>query len=53
MFSPPSTCSGATLCSFWDVMILRSAAALGSQILWSEDLNPGQSYNGIRVLNPI
>jgi predicted nucleic acid-binding protein len=38
--------------SFWDAMILRSAKELGCQTLQSEDLNPGQAYEGVRVLNP-
>jgi predicted nucleic acid-binding protein len=38
--------------SFWDAMILASAIQLGSPTLWSEDLNPGQTYDGVTVLNP-
>ncbi len=38
--------------SFWDAMIVASAAQLGCGVIWSEDLNPGQVYEGIRVLNP-
>jgi predicted nucleic acid-binding protein len=38
--------------SFWDAMILRSARELGCPVLYSEDLNAGQSYAGIRVSNP-
>jgi predicted nucleic acid-binding protein len=38
--------------SFWDAMILRSAKELGCQTLQSEDLNPGQAYEGIQVRNP-
>lgn len=38
--------------SFWDAMILRSAAALACSRVWSEDLNPGQRYQGIPVVNP-
>lgn len=38
--------------SFWDAMILQSAARLGCAVLWSEDLNAGQRYQGVRVLNP-
>jgi predicted nucleic acid-binding protein len=38
--------------SFWDAMILRSAQELGCPVLYSEDLNSGQSYAGIRVSNP-
>jgi len=33
-------------------MIVHSAATLGCDILFSEDLNPGQSYDGVRVVNP-
>jgi predicted nucleic acid-binding protein len=38
--------------SFWDAMILRSAQELGCPVLYSEDLNAGQSYAGIQVSNP-
>jgi predicted nucleic acid-binding protein len=38
--------------SFWDAMIIRSAARSGCSRLWSEDLNSGQVYEGVRVLNP-
>lgn len=39
--------------SFWDAMILRSARQLGSQVVHSDDLNPGQDYEGVRVTNPL
>lgn len=38
--------------SFWDAMIIRSAAELGCSVLWSEDLNAGQEISGVRVRNP-
>jgi len=38
--------------SFWDAMILRSAKELGCGTLHSEDLNPGQAYDGVQVRNP-
>jgi predicted nucleic acid-binding protein len=38
--------------SFWEAMIVISAIQLGCAILWSEDLNPGQVYQGVTVLNP-
>lgn len=38
--------------SFWDAMILRSAASLGCDRVWSEDLNAGQRYDGVTVVNP-
>jgi len=34
-------------------MILTSAHALDCGILYSEDLNPGQAYGGVLVLNPL
>jgi len=38
--------------SFWDAMILHSAIKLDCAIVWSEDLNTGQSFQQVRVLNP-
>jgi predicted nucleic acid-binding protein len=38
--------------SFWDAMILWSAKQIGCSDLLSEDLNPGQTYDGVRVINP-
>ena len=38
--------------SFWDAMILQSAARLSCPLVWSEDLNAGQDYQGVRVQNP-
>lgn len=38
--------------SFWDAMIVWSAVRLGCAVLWSEDLNHGQTYEGVRVQNP-
>jgi predicted nucleic acid-binding protein len=38
--------------SFWDAMILRSAAALDCGVLYSEDLNDGHRYDGVQIRNP-
>ncbi|MBI5878425.1 MAG: PIN domain-containing protein [Chloroflexi bacterium] len=38
--------------AFWDAMMLTSAAALDCEIVWSEDLNPGQQYDQVVVSNP-
>jgi predicted nucleic acid-binding protein len=38
--------------SFWDAMIIASAIQLGCKTVWSEDLNPGQVYDQVTVLNP-
>jgi predicted nucleic acid-binding protein len=37
---------------FWDAAILAAARALDCRIVWSEDLNDGQQYDGVRVQNP-
>jgi predicted nucleic acid-binding protein len=38
--------------SFWDAMIIASALRLGCKEIWSEDLNPGQVYGELRVIDP-
>jgi predicted nucleic acid-binding protein len=38
--------------SFWDAMIVRSAAQMGCTGLYSEDLNAGQEYSGVLAENP-
>ena len=38
--------------SFWDAMIVRSAAELRCHTLWTEDLNDGQVIEGVRLANP-
>ncbi len=38
--------------SFWDAMIINSAIRLGCCLIWSEDLNPGQDYDQVKVVNP-
>jgi predicted nucleic acid-binding protein len=38
--------------SFWEAMIIHSAGQLQCQVIWSEDLNSGQNYGGVRVVNP-
>ena len=38
--------------SYWDGAILAAAHALDCDVLYSEDLNAGQDYDGVRVVNP-
>jgi len=38
--------------SFWDALIIQSANRLNCAVVWSEDLNAGQLYSGVRVQNP-
>ena len=48
---------GLALCeqfklSLWDAMILAAAKDSGARELLTEDLNHGQDYDGVLVLNP-
>ena len=38
--------------SYWDAAILVAAKRLGCHTVYSEDLNEGQNYDGVRVVNP-
>lgn len=38
--------------SYWDAAILSAARALGCDTIFTEDLNAGQDYAGVRVVNP-
>lgn len=38
--------------SYWDAAIIEAARAGGCSEVYSEDLNAGQSFGGIRIVNP-
>lgn len=38
--------------SYWDGAILAAARAMGAPVVYSEDLNHGRDYDGVRVCNP-
>ena len=38
--------------AFWDALVVQSAASLGCKKLFSEDLNHGQVYGDVQVINP-
>jgi len=38
--------------SFWDSNIVAAAQQSGAKELWTEDLNAGQDYGGVRAVNP-
>ncbi|MGI8853333.1 MAG: PIN domain-containing protein [Methyloceanibacter sp.] len=38
--------------NYWDGAILAAAERLGTEIVYTEDLNHGQSYGSVRVINP-
>ena len=37
---------------FWDALVLRSAAAGACDVVFTEDMQHGQSLGGVRVENP-
>ncbi len=46
-------CSVLNAISFWDALIVAAAASSGCAIVYSEDLNPGQTIQGVRIENPL
>ena len=38
--------------SYWDGAVLAAAEQFGASLVYSEDLNHGQSYGSVRVVNP-
>ncbi len=38
--------------SYWDGAIIAAAESLGAPLVYTEDLNHGQSYGVVRALNP-
>jgi predicted nucleic acid-binding protein len=44
--------SGRYAISYWDAAIVAAAEALGARTLYSEDLNDGQWYGRVQVVNP-
>jgi len=37
---------------YWDAAVISAAEALGAKTLFTEDLNDGQLYGTVRVVNP-
>jgi len=37
---------------YWDAAIIAAAQQLGCRTVYSEDLNAGQNYDGVTVVNP-
>ena len=38
--------------SFWDALVVVAAVKSGASVLYSEDLNHGQTFGSVQVLNP-
>lgn len=37
--------------SFWDALVIEAARKASATELWTEDLNDGQDFDGVRVVN--
>ena len=46
------TTADTSIVSFWDALIVEAARHAGCKVLYSEDLNSGQDFQGVRVVNP-
>ena len=46
-------CSILNKISFWDALIVAAAASSGCSVVYSEDLNPGQMIQGVKIENPL
>ena len=44
--------SKTTQFSYWDSLIIAMAIDTDCSVLYSEDLNPGQQIEGVRIINP-
>ena len=44
--------SQASRLSFWDGLIIQAALAGGASVLYTEDLQHGQMFDGLQVRNP-
>ncbi len=52
LFRAAVTCARRFNISLWDAAIIEAARMMDCSTVLSEDLNDGQSYSGVRVLNP-
>jgi len=46
-------CSILNTMSFWNALIVAAAASSGCVIVYSENLNPDQTIQGVRIENPL
>ena len=38
--------------AFWDALIVHAARSAGVGVLYSEDIQPGAVFGGVKVVNP-
>jgi predicted nucleic acid-binding protein len=43
---------GRAMVSHWDALIVRAAAVAGCKVVYSEDLQGGAEFDGVRIVNP-
>lgn len=43
----------STRLSFWDALIIASAEQVDASLLYTEDLNAGQTISGVKIVNPL
>lgn len=46
-------CSVVNQTSFWDALIIVSAAHANCEQLWTEDLSAGQIIHGVKIFHPL
>lgn len=46
-------CSIVNQLSFWDALIVVTAAHANCKQVWTEDLQPGQVIHGVEIYNPL
>jgi predicted nucleic acid-binding protein len=39
--------------SIWDALVVAAAVRVGAEVLYSEDFNSGQEYDGVKAVNPL
>lgn len=45
-------CARDNQINFWDALIVEAAAEARCKVLWTEDLNHGQTISGVKIRNP-
>ncbi len=53
LFSRSLTLQQSHQISYWDALIVAAAQRSQARELWTEDLNAGQLFDGVKVVNPL
>ena len=49
----PDRAAALAQIQFWDALIVAAAEQADASRLYSEDLNPGQTIAGVKIVNPL